>query len=272
MSETQKTIEVRRSADRVDVVLNRPQVRNAFDAVLISELTKTFASLSADPDVRVVVLSGEGKVFSAGADVNWMKDSIDLTPEQNKEDAFRMSEMFRTISEAPFPVIVRAHGAAIGGGTGLVCAGDITVAAQSCVFSFSEVRLGIIPAVISPYAIHKIGAGEARRWFLTGERFDAQTAHRIGMIHEVCDDDKLDETIAHIIDAILAGGPEAVSAAKSLIREVDALDSIEQLQSLTSLRISERRATAEAQGGLRAFLEKTTPPWMTTGSDNAEER
>lgn len=254
---------------RVSVCLQRPEVRNAFDATMIGELTQAFEGLAQDPSVRVVVLSGEGKVFSAGADVNWMRDSIDLTEEQNRQDAAEMARMFRSIAEAPFPVIVRAHGAAMGGGAGLVCAGDMTVASTDCIFSFSEVRLGIIPAVISPHALQKIGASEARRWFLTGERFDAATAHRIGMVHEVAEAADLDGVIDGWVDALCEGGPEAIRAAKKLIREV--LQSpADQITDLTSQRIAERRATAEGQGGLRAFLDRVPPPWKQD-ADSTDE-
>ena len=255
-----ETLDIQRHRGRVDVRLSRPDVRNAFDAQMIQDLTGAFESLATDASVRAVVLSGEGKVFSAGADVEWMRASIELTEEQNRADAAEMARMFRSISDAPFPVIVRAHGAAMGGGAGLVCAGDMTVATEDCIFSFSEVRLGIIPAVISPHALQKIGAGEARRWFLTGERFNAETAQRIGMVHQVATSTEVDSVINGWVEALHEGGPEAIRAAKKLIREVLSAEP-DEVTNLTSTRIAERRATEEAQGGLRAFLERSTPPW-----------
>ncbi len=260
-----ETLCTQRNRGRIDVRLDRPDVRNAFDAQMIKELTQVFEHLAKDASVRVVVLSGEGKVFSAGADVEWMRASIELTEEQNREDAAAMARMFRSISDASFPVIVRAHGAAMGGGAGLVCAGDMTVAATDCIFSFSEVRLGIIPAVISPHALQKIGPGEARRWFLTGEKFDAVTAQRIGMVHEVADPAEMDSVIDLWVDALHEGGPEAVRDAKSLIRDVLNQPS-DQVSELTSRRIAARRATPEAQAGLRAFLDRVAPPWKDAGN------
>lgn len=260
-----QTLSIQRSTGRVDVKLQRPEVRNAFDAQMIQELTGAFESLAKDPSIRVVVLSGEGPMFSAGADIQWMRASIDLTEEQNKADAKKMARMFSSISEAPFPVIIRAHGAAMGGGAGLVCAGDMTVASHDCIFSFSEVRLGIIPAVISPYALEKIGSGEARRWFLTGERFDANTAQRIGMVHEVASSAELDVVVDRWVKALHDGGPEAIRSAKRLIREVSQVPR-DQVTNLTSRRIAERRATAEGQGGLKSFLDRTPPPWQDPGA------
>ena len=264
-----QTLHLERQQQRVNVRLKRPEVRNAFDSVMIDELTHAFEGLAGDPTVHVVVLSGDGKVFSAGADIQWMRDSIELTEEQNRQDAAKMARMFNAIAEAPFPVIVRAHGAAMGGGAGLVCAGDMTVASSDCIFSFSEVRLGIIPAVISPHALEKIGASEARRWFLTGERFDAATAQRIGMIHEVSETENLDSVVDAWVAELESGGPEAIRAAKKLIREVLSSPRSE-VTDLTSRRIAERRATAEGQGGLRAFLDRTPPPWKQP-ADSSDE-
>ena len=262
MAEESNNLKVTRSGPRADVVLTRPQRRNAFDEPLIARLSETFHSFEADPAVRVIVLSGEGKVFCAGADVNWMRDSIDLSTEENRNDALRMARMFSSISAARCPVIVRAHGAALGGGAGLVCASDITVASEECVFSFSEVRLGIIPAVISPHAVARIGAAQARRYFLTGERFGAEEALRIGLVHEVCGVDELDARIDAMVEEILASGPEAVQEAKTLIREVSGLPSPDSLAEFTAERIAARRASQEGQAGLRPFLDRQQPPWM----------
>ena len=218
MSKLSDHLKVTRNGARADVVLARPDVRNAFDGRLIAALRDSFNSLNSDPTVRVIVLSGEGKVFCAGADVNWMRASIELSTDENRHEALRMARMLSSISSARCPVIVRAHGAALGGGAGLVCASDITVASDDCVFAFSEVKLGILPSVISPHAVARIGAAQARRYFLTGERFGAEDALRIGMVHEVCQIDQLDSRIDQLVEEILGGAPEAVQEAKILIR------------------------------------------------------
>lgn len=262
MAEQTDTLQVIRDGARANIILSRPEVRNAFDDHLIAHLSEAFQSLALDSNVRVIVLSGQGKVFSAGADINWMRSSIDLSKEENQQDALKMSRLFSSISSARCPVIVRAHGAALGGGAGLVCAGDIAVASDNCLFSFSEVRLGIIPAVISPHAVARIGAHQARRWFLTGERFSADVALRIGLIHEMCSEDQLDETIDQIVDGILSSGPEAVQEAKRLIREVSGIPTPESLAEFTAERIAARRTSQEGQAGLRAFLDRETPPWL----------
>ena len=226
------------------VTLARPERRNAFDAAAIAELTEAFALTG---DARVVVLSGEGPSFCAGADVEWQRSSIDLSYEENVEDAMRLYEMCEAIDTCPAPVVARVHGYALGGGSGLVACADIAIAAPDAVFGFSEVRLGIIPAVISPFVLQKIGPGPARRYFLTGERFDAETALRIGLVHEVSSDP--DGVVDDVIAAILSGGPDAIRAAKLLIRQ--------RPTGLKTARIAaERRTSEEGQEGLRAFLER----------------
>ena len=225
------------------VTLARPDRRNAFDAALIAELTEAFTLVG---NARAVVLSGEGPAFCAGADVEWQRSSIDLSYDENVEDAMRLYEMCEAIDTCPAPVIARVHGYALGGGSGLVACADIAVAAPDAVFGFSEVRLGIIPAVISPFVLPKIGA-HARRYFLTGERFDADTALHIGLVHEVSDDP--DAIIDELLGAILSGGPDAIRAAKLLIRQ--------RPTGVETARIAaERRTSGEGQEGLRAFLDK----------------
>jgi methylglutaconyl-CoA hydratase len=226
------------------ITLARPERRNAFDAALIAELTEAFTLVGA---ARVVVLSGEGPSFCAGADVEWQRSSIDLSYDENVEDAMRLYEMCEAIDTSPAPVVARVHGYALGGGSGLVACADIAVAAPDAVFGFSEVRLGIIPAVISPFVLPKIGPGAARRYFLTGERFDAETALRIGLVHEVSDDP--DTVVDDVIAAILSGAPDAIRAAKLLIRQ--------RPTGLETARIAaERRTSDEGQEGLRAFLDR----------------
>ena len=216
---------------------------------MIAELAEAFADVRG---ARAVVLAGEGQSFCAGADVEWMRSSVNLTHEQNVEDAMRLRRLLESIEVCPAPVVCRVQGHALGGGCGLVAASDIVVAAPDAAFAFSEVKLGIIPAVISPFALGKIGPGSARRYFVTGERFDAETALRIGLVHEVAED--LDEAVDRIVAEITSAGPEATRAAKRLV--LDRPDGPD-----TARRIAERRASDEGQEGLRAFLEKRAPRW-----------
>jgi methylglutaconyl-CoA hydratase len=247
-------LRVERDGHVLRVTLARPERRNAFDAALIAELTEAFSDVG---DVRAVVLAGEGPSFCAGADVEWQRSSIDLTYQENVEDAMRLYRMCEVIDGCPAPVVARVHGYALGGGSGLVACADVAVAAEDAMFGFSEVRLGIIPAVISPFVLAKIGPSAARRWFLTGERFGADVALRIGLVHEVtaAPDEALDE----IVDAILAGGPDAVRGAKSLARD-------RPFGRETAEIAAARRTSEEGQAGLRAFLEKQTPPWRSESS------
>ena len=200
--------------------LNRPEVHNAFDAALIAELTAAFQQLSEDDAIRVIVLAGRGKSFSAGAQVQWMRQQGSATHEENLRDAQLLAKLFQTIAECHKPTIARVHGAAIGGGVGLVAACDIAVGANGALFATSEVRLGLIPATIAPYVVRAVGERQAQRFFLTAERMDAGTAKHIGLLHEVVEDEQLDARVAAIIEALLAGGPIAQRAAKKLIGDV----------------------------------------------------
>jgi len=242
------------------VTLARPEVRNAFDDALIGELTRAFGVCAAEPAARVVVLAGEGPSFCAGADIHWMRQAGTYTREENERDAERMARMLRAIDACPKPVVALAHGAAIGGGVGLVAAADIAIAAEGTVFSLAEVKLGILPAVISPYALRAIGARNARNLFLTGERFDAREALRVGLVHQVVPAEELEAAGRRKVDALLSSGPEAVGAAKALIEKVTGLTPDEAMP-MTVRAISERRASAEAREGLSAFLEKRRPSW-----------
>jgi methylglutaconyl-CoA hydratase len=242
------------------VVLARPEVRNAFDDVLIGELTAAFESLGKDSEARVVVLSGDGPSFCAGADVAWMRRAGSYTREENEADALRMARMLRTIDACPKPVVALVHGAAIGGGVGLVAAADIAVAAEGTVFSLAEVRLGILPSVISPYVLRAIGPRQARDLFLTGDRFDAGHAHRIGLVHGVVAPAELEAAGRRKIESLLASGPQAVAVAKRLIEEVAGKNPDEAMP-VTVRTIAERRASDEAREGLSAFLEKRRPAW-----------
>jgi methylglutaconyl-CoA hydratase len=242
-------LRVERDGDLLRVTLARPDRHNAFDAALIGELAEAFVDVGR---ARAVVLAGEGKSLSAGADVDWMRSSVDLSHEENVADANALRRMLEAIDGCPAPVVARVQGYALGGGAGLVAAADIAVAARDAVFAFSEVKLGIIPAVISPFALAKIGPSAARRYFLTGERFDAETALRIGLVHEVADD--VDAAVDRVLGELLSAGPHAVRWAKRLIRERP--DGPE-----TARWIADRRASDEGQEGLRAFLEKRPPSW-----------
>jgi methylglutaconyl-CoA hydratase len=242
-------LRVERDGPVLRVTLARPEMRNAFDAALIQELAEAFVDVGR---ARAVVLAGEGRSFSAGADVDWMRSSVDVSFDENVADANALRRMLEAIEGCPAPVIARIQGHALGGGAGLVAAADIALAGRDAVFGFSEVKLGIIPAVISPLALAKIGPSAARRYFLTGERFDAETALRIGLVHEVADD--LDAAVDRVVGELLSAGPQAARWAKRLVRERP--DGPE-----TARWIAERRASAEGQEGLRAFLEKRAPGW-----------
>jgi methylglutaconyl-CoA hydratase len=230
------------------VTLARPERRNAFDAELIAEVTEAFADVGA---ARAVVLAGEGASFCAGADVEWQRSAIDLSFDENVADAMRLYRMCEAVDRCPAPVIARVHGFALGGGSGLVACADVAIAAPDATFGFSEVKLGIIPAVISPFVLPKIGA-HARRYFLTGERFDAETALRIGLVEEVATD--LDAAVDRVLGEMLTSGPQAVREAKQLIHERPHGEETAQIA-------ARLRAGEEGQEGLRAFLERRPPSW-----------
>ena len=243
------------------VTLSRPEVHNAFNETVIKELTELFSKLDKDKNVRVVILASKGKSFCAGGDLNWMKKSIDFTYEENIADARSLGKMFKTINECSKPVIARIQGTAIGGGVGLISVCDVSCTVSTAKFSLSEVRIGLIPAVISPFAMKKILPGEARRYFLTGERFDANEAKRIGLISEVVPDEKeLDKKISEWTDSILSGGPEAISTCKKMIHDISSLKIDEALE-IAAKELAERRASKEGQEGIKAFLEKRQPSW-----------
>lgn len=244
-----------------EVRLNRPDVRNAFNAELIAALTSAFGDLGNDPSVRAIVLSGDGKVFCGGADISWMRASLDLSFEENVADAQAMSDMFRAIDGCKKPVIGKIHGAALGGGAGLAAVCDIVVASADAIFGFTEVKLGIIPAVISPFVLRKIGISNARALFLTGERFDAKRAMHIGLVHEVVVADTLDVCIERITNEIASAGPQAVAAAKALVPRV-AEATYADSRDITANAIAAARTAPEGQEGLRAFLERRKAGWI----------
>jgi methylglutaconyl-CoA hydratase len=242
-------LRIERDGDVLRVTLARPETRNAFDASLIAELAAAFVDVGR---ARAVVLAGDGPSFCAGADVEWMRASVDLDYDANVADANALRGMLDAIDRCPAPVVARVHGHALGGGAGLVACADIAVADERAVFAFSEVKLGIIPAVISPFALAKIGPSAARRYFVTGERFDAATALRIGLVHEVAAD--LDAALERVLAELANAGPRAARHAKKLV--LDRPDGPE-----TARRIAERRTSEEGQEGLRAFLERRSANW-----------
>jgi len=242
------------------VTLNRPEVHNALNAGIVSELMNAFRNTAGDESIRVIVLRGNGESFCAGADVNWMRGSLNLSREENVEDARRMSDMFAAIDEAPQAVIGCVHGAALGGGMGLIAVCDIVVAAEETVFGFTETRLGIIPAVISRFVVPKIGPSWARRLFLTGERFGTDRAREIGLVHDVVSADQLDATVTELSDALRASGPNAVREAKALIAGL-LQRAPEERRIFTAEMIATVRTSPEGQEGLQAYLEKRKPAW-----------
>lgn len=262
-------VRVTREAGVATVTLCRPEKRNAFDDALIETLFETFADLAQDETVRAVILEGEGKVFSAGADLTWMKRMVTAPKQDNLEDAMKLADLYELIAVLPKAVIVKVQGAALGGGAGLVAAADIAVAAEGTQFGFTEARLGIVPGVISPHVVQKIGPGHARRWFVTGSRMDAAEAMRIGLVHQVVPKDQLDEAAKALAFEVLQCGPQAVGLCKELVEDVvGALamsaaieEGFEAVKEYTAQQIAEARVSEEGQEGLRAFLEKRKPRW-----------
>jgi methylglutaconyl-CoA hydratase len=247
----------------VRVILNRPDVRNAFNEELIAELTAWARSVAVG-STRAAVLAGEGKVFCAGADLAWMSKMVGYSREENVRDARALAAMFEALDALPVPLVARIHGAALGGGAGLAAVCDIAVAADDAVFGFTEVKLGILPAVISPYIVAKIGQSAARELFLTGARFSAARARDIGLVHSVVPAAGLEAAVDACVAELLSSGPEAVAAAKALIRRVAGRPASE-VAGTTAETIADRRVSAEGQEGMRAFLEKTSPSWTGRG-------
>jgi len=245
------------------ITLNRPERHNAFDDALIASLTEALRDMEADASVRVVVLSGAGASFSAGADLGWMKRMAGFSREENVRDAMGLGALMRTLAHLAKPTVARVHGAAYGGGVGLVACCDIAVALQGATFSFSEAKLGLIPAVISPYVIATIGERAARRYFLTAERFDAAEAWRLGLVHDLATTpDDLDDRIGDVIEALLACGPAAQRESKELIRAVAHRPVMSDVIQDTAERIARVRASPEGREGVAAFLEKRKPSWV----------
>ncbi len=257
-----ETLEITREGGVATLWMNRPDVHNAFNEQLIAELTVACRALDADDSVRVMVLAGRGKSFSAGADLNWMRRAADASVEENLHDARKLAGMLRTLAEMQKPTIARVHGAALGGGMGLASACDICIAGEGAVFATSEVKFGIIPSAISPYVIRAIGARQAHRYFQTAERISAARAADLGLAHEAVPTELLDVTVQGVVTALLQGGPRSQAAAKDLIRAVADRPVSDEVVEDTARRIATLRATPEAKEGLAAFLDKRPAAWV----------
>ncbi len=256
-------IEVTRpSAHVARVFLNRPDVRNAFNAESIAALTGVFADLSQDAELRAVVLGGHGKAFCAGADLGWMRSMADYTWEQNRADAQALADMLWTIYQCPVPIVGRIQGDCYAGGVGLAAVCDVLVAALGVNFCLSEARLGLLPATISPYVIRALGEPASRRYFVTAERFSATQAQALGLVHEVCAPEALDAKVDEIVAALVANGPMALRACKTLVRDVAGQPITPALREETARRIADIRASAEGREGVQSFLDKRTPAWL----------
>jgi len=253
------------------LTLNRPDLRNAFNEEMVGEISAWAISRHADPTVRAAVLRGAGQVFSAGGDLSWMARTVEYTREQNLADAEALARMYSVLDTLPFPLIGCVHGAALGGATGLAAVCDIVIAARDAVFGFTEVRLGIVPAIISPYVVAKIGPSAARELFLTGARFSAERAREIGLVHAIVEPEALDDEVRRVVDGMLACGPQAVAATKGLIRRVAAGPSAE-AAALAAEVLADARVSAEGQEGLRAFLEKRRAAWREDAETDRRRR
>lgn len=258
-----QTIEIRLAERVATVMLNRPDVRNAFNETMIAEITQAFRELGGNADVRAIVLAADGPAFCAGADLNWMKKMAGYTHEENRADAAQLAEMLRSIYACPKPVVAKIQGDCYAGGMGLAAACDIAVAIETSHFCLSEVKLGLIPATISPYVIKAMGENAARRYFLTAERFSASEAHRIGFVHEVVAAEALDSTVADIVKALVSNSPNAVKQAKRLVQDVAGAPLNDTLIADTAERIADIRSSEEGKEGVRSFLEKRKPGWLT---------
>lgn len=269
MSDETPSVTVRIEGGVARVILCRPERRNAFDAQMVEELTAAFGRLTNDASVRVIVIEGEGKAFCAGADLEWMKKQVVATVEENTADAMRLADLYEAVNCAPQAVIAKVHGWALGGGAGLLCAADVVVAADDTQIGFTEARLGILPAVISPYVVMKIGAGQARRWFVTGARMDAKQALAIGLVHRVVLAADLENAAKDMAFEVLQCAPGAVRGCKELVEDVvgglamaGAMeDGFEDVKDYTAQRIAEARVSEEGQEGMKSFLEKRKPRW-----------
>jgi methylglutaconyl-CoA hydratase len=256
-----KTIRIEIGDGVATVTLARPEVKNAFNDVMLDELLEAYGELERDPNVRVVVLTGEGDSFCAGADLNYMKHTANFTLGENFADAMKIADVMEKIHTLAKPTVARVNGYAIGGGAGLMAANDIVIASKGAVVSLSEVKIGLVPACISPYVIMRAGPGACREFFLTGERMKAKKAHRLGLVNDVVEEDDLDEEIEKLVGRLVSSGPEALRVAKSLLDHVSEMP-LAEAKEFTAKVIAEVRVSEEGQEGMTAFLEKRKPRWM----------
>lgn len=255
-----KTILLKQKGKVAWIIFNRPNVHNAFNAAMISELEDVFQKVEENPSVRVVVLTGEGSSFCAGADLNWMREIIDYSFQQNLEESVQLAELLHKIYSLPKPTIAMVNGAAIGGGNGFLSACDISIASEKAKVGLSEVKIGLIPAAISPYVIRKIGESKAKEYFLTGKRVSAAEAGRIGLFNEVVPADRLEQKVKEVVELLLTSGPEAMAKCKELLFKVPSMN-LEEAKSYTAQMIANLRVSREGQEGMAAFLEKRKPEW-----------
>ncbi len=256
-----KTITFEKKEEVVRVTLNRPEVHNAFNSEMIDELSRAFKRIKEDGKVRVAILTGAGKSFCAGADINWMREIINFSFDQNLEESLALAEVLHQIYMLPKPTVAMVNGTAIGGGTGFLSVCDIAVASEEARFGLSEVKIGLVPAAISPYVIRRIGEFRAREYFLTGERISAQKAMEIGLVNEVFPPSKLERRVEELVESLLSSGPEAVASCKELIQRVPRM-SFEEVKKYTAEMIARLRVSEEGQEGMAAFLEKRKPNWV----------
>ena len=255
-------LQVERRGPVARITLNRPEVRNAFNAGLIAALTQAFHAVAAEPQTRVIVLGGHGKAFCAGADLGWMREMAGYDWDQNRADAQALADMLWAVYACPVPVVARIHGDCYAGGVGLAAVCDVLVAAEGVTFCLSEARLGLLPATISPYVIRAMGEQAARRYFITAERFSAAQAQAMGFVHEVCGAEAIDAKVDEIVATLVANGPMAVRACKQLVQDVAGRPINDELRAETARRIADIRATDEGREGVQSFLNKRPPAWL----------
>lgn len=263
-----QTIEIIREKSIATIWLNRPEIRNAFNAEMVSELTAAFDLLGSDNDTRVIVIRGRGKTFCAGADLNWMKAAAGYSYDDNYREALELSKCFHKIYTCPKPVITLVHGASTGGGNGLVAAADIAVSTDDAVFSLSEVKIGLVPAVISPYIIRRVGEFPARELMLTAGRINGREAEGRGLVNRSCRAEELERVLEELVDHLMAGGPDALGITKQLIYDVSGNLSVDKAIEYTAAIIARIRTSEEGQEGMTAFLEKRKPVWITRKQNN----
>jgi methylglutaconyl-CoA hydratase len=254
-------LDLQREGPVARVYLNRPEVRNAFNSQLIAELSATFRAFAQDASLRVVLLGAHGKAFCAGADLNWMRAMADYDWEQNRQDAQALADMLWAIEQCPVPIIGRVQGDCYAGGVGLASVCDVLVAADTVHFCLSEAKLGLLPATISPYVLRALGTQASRRYFTTAERFSAAEAHRLGLVHELCAPEQLDERVDALVASIAANGPQAVRASKRLVQDFGGQPITAALREDSARRIADVRSSAEGKDGVSAFLQKRPPAW-----------